>query len=166
VFIGDSFKLQMELSRVIAKPVLVFKSLSLLRGGDTTKKGRCIMAAASRSIGRTPRWLLVVIALLVVLVFGLAFNQHTAVTINNPLSGQRAGKDGSTGKQTDPPSTSGGKCQSGYQYYPDKNECIRIRQNPDFAGKAKCTPGEVRRVPNPAKPGHMIEQTCGKAPAT
>ena len=107
----------------------------------------------------------VIIVLLVMLVFGLAFNQRTTITISNPLSGQRTEKEGASEQALPPSAKSGGKCKSGYQYYPDANECIRIREKPDFAGKAKCKPGEVRRVPNPEKPGHLIEQTCGKAPA-
>ena len=63
--------------------------------------------------------------------------------------------------ERDPTPPAANPCKTGYQHYPDKNECIKIRANPDFAGKAKCTPGEVRRVPNPNKPGHLIEQTCG-----
>ena len=53
-------------------------------------------------------------------------------------------------------------CDAGYKYYPDRNECQRIYDRPVLAEKAKCTPGEKRRVPDPNRPGYTLLQVCGK----
>jgi hypothetical protein len=53
-------------------------------------------------------------------------------------------------------------CDDGYQYYPSSNEC-KEKHEPKFVQKAKCTPGEKIRVPDPTsnKPGAFRELTCG-----
>lgn len=57
-------------------------------------------------------------------------------------------------------------CLDGYQFYPDKGECIRvgpITPNSRLAQKAPCKPGEVRRT-DPDDKGTFKIQTCGFVP--
>lgn len=60
-------------------------------------------------------------------------------------------------------------CLPGYQWYPEERNCIRnslTTAATPMAEVAKCTPGEVRRVPHPTNPKKFKVQTCGNAPAS
>ncbi|HUD03033.1 MAG TPA: hypothetical protein VMR46_03425 [Candidatus Paceibacterota bacterium] len=53
------------------------------------------------------------------------------------------------------------QCMPGYQFYPDKHECIEMHlDQPKLVEKAGCKVGEFRQVPDPSKPGGFRIQEC------
>jgi hypothetical protein len=50
-------------------------------------------------------------------------------------------------------------CLPGYHFYPGKNQCIELHE-PVLVERAVCTPGAIRHVADPARPGGFRIQRC------
>ena len=52
-------------------------------------------------------------------------------------------------------------CLAGYQFYPDKGQCIELKGTGELVERAKCIPGEERWVDDPNRAGGKRRHTCG-----
>ncbi len=136
--------------------------------------------AARRSVVRTPYTVWAILGIVVVLLFVLAWNQHTTINIQPPAPTPTPRLDINVhrdpapapprqARQVAPAQSSGvtpkGVCDDGFQEYSEGVRCRKMYAEAKPPVKAEpCKPGTKREVADPARPGFTLFQECGAMP--